>query len=346
VKKAVAALLLLIAVAGGGIAAYLYHTGEDTGNGRLTLYGNVDLREVQLAFRISERLTAMHAQEGARVEAGELLASVDDRRLHLAVERAGARVKAQAEVLAELEAGTRPQEIEKARAEVAAAGAQLVEARRIYARREDLVARQLASPEEVDNARAALETAQARQRVARESLALAIAGPRQQQIDAARANLEALRAELALARHDLGETRLVSPSAGVIRNRILEPGDMASPQVPVYTLALTDPVWVRAYIPETRLGQIAPGQAARVHSDSFPDKAYEGWVGYISPTAEFTPKSVHTPELRTDLVYQVRVYVCNDAYELRLGMPVTVHIEAGAANAVTGRCAPPGETGD
>ena len=112
----------------------------------------------------------------------------------------------------------------------------------------------------------------------------------------------------------------------MIQDRILEPGDMAFPETPVFTLALTNPVWVRAYISEPDLGKVAPGMKAYLTTDSFPDKKYEGWIGFISPTAEFTPKQVQTTELRTKLVYRLRIYACNPKNELRLGMPVTVMI--------------------
>jgi HlyD family secretion protein len=101
---------------------------------------------------------------------------------------------------------------------------------------------------------------------------------------------------------------------------------MAFPETPVYTLALTNPVWVRAYVSEPDLGKIKLGMSAEVSTDSYPGKVYKGWVGFISPTAEFTPKSVETTEERTKLVYQVRIYVCNSQNELRLGMPATVVI--------------------
>jgi HlyD family secretion protein len=101
---------------------------------------------------------------------------------------------------------------------------------------------------------------------------------------------------------------------------------MATPATPVYTLALLDPVWIRTYVPEPILGKVAPGMRAEVRTDSYPDKVYSGWVGFISPSAEFTPKTVQTPELRTRLVYQMRVYTCDPNNELRLGMPATVTI--------------------
>jgi len=102
---------------------------------------------------------------------------------------------------------------------------------------------------------------------------------------------------------------------------------MAFPATPVLTLALTDPLWVRAYVPESDLGKIRPGMAADIQTDSFPCKTYRGWIGYISPTAEFTPKTVETPALRTRLVYQVRIFACNSDNELRLGMPATVVLD-------------------
>ncbi len=124
------------------------------------------------------------------------------------------------------------------------------------------------------------------------------------------------RRPTALAQRQFDDTRLYAPSDGVVEDRILEPGDMASPATPVLTIALPSPLWVRAYAPESELGRIRLGMKARVSADSYPDRAYDGWIGYISPTAEFTPKTVETPELRTALVYQLRVYVCDARGEL------------------------------
>jgi HlyD family secretion protein len=111
----------------------------------------------------------------------------------------------------------------------------------------------------------------------------------------------------------------------VVRSRLMEPGDMATPQRPVFALALTDPKWVRVYVNEADLGKVRPGLAARVVTDSQPDRPIDGKVGYISSVAEFTPKSVQTEELRTSLVYEVRVLVADTGNVLRLGQPATVH---------------------
>ena len=292
----------------------------------LVLYGNVDIRDVQLAFNQSGRITRLLVKEGVRVGPGQLLAELDTRRLKAAVARAEAQVAAQKQALARLVDGTRPEEIRKARADVDLAKAELDNARRTSARRQSLAAQRAGSQQESEDAQAAAATDDARLAAAQATLDLAIAGPRREDIDEARATLEALEAQLASARVELADASLYAPSAGVIQERLLEPGDMASPQKPVFTIALTDPVWVRAYVAEPDLGKLSLGMTAEVETDSFPGKRYEAWVGFISPTAEFTPKSVEVRELRTRLVYQARVFVKNPADELRLGMPATVRI--------------------
>lgn len=292
----------------------------------LVLYGNVDIREVDLAFDASGRVRRMLANEGDRVEKGDLLAVLDKERLQENVDRAEAQLAKEKATLEKFETGTRPEEIRRARAQVKAASAEAENAERTYRRLRELAAKGVVARQQVDDAEAAWLTAKAQQNAAEETLKLALAGPRQEEIREARANLDAARAQLALRKTELADASLCAPARGIIRNRVMEPGDMASPQVPAYTLALTDPVWVRAYLPEPDLGRVRPGMKAFVSTDTYPGKSYTGWIGYISPTAEFTPKSVETPELRTQLVYQIRVHVRNPQGELRLGMPATVHI--------------------
>lgn len=322
-------VILAIALAAGGavVGAWLWWSKRQReAPARLVLYGNVDIREVELAFNASERIAVMLAEEGDVVTAGQLLATLELDRFREAVARAEARADAQRQIVARLEAGTRPEEIRKAQADVEAAEAEVELARRNYDHVLELSERSAANQIEVDDARTAHDVAQARFKAGRETLALAVAGPRVEEIAEAKATLRALEAELELARRDLAQASLYAPAGGVVRTRVLEPGDMASPVKPAYTIAQVDPLWVRAYVSERELGLISPGMPATVTTDSYPGKHYEAWVGFISPTAEFTPKSVETTEVRATLVYQVRVFVRNPQDELRLGMPATVII--------------------
>ncbi len=317
--------LVVLAAAGGG-AWWWAHGKRANASRALVLHGNVDIRQVDLAFNASGRIDRMLVQEGDRVKKGELLAELDLVQLRNAVDQAQAQVAAQQQVVARLKAGSRPEEIRQARANAEAARVDAKNAESTYRRLRDLAARRFVAEQQADDARAAAEAAQARLKAADEAQRLVVLGPRKEDIAAAEATLAANEAALAIAQRNLAEGSLHAPENGVIENRVLEPGDMASPQKTVLTLALTEPLWVRAYVPEPDLGRIRLGDSAAITTDSYPGKRYRGWVGFISPTAEFTPKSVETPELRTALVYQVRVFACSPEGELRLGMPATVAI--------------------
>ncbi len=322
-KKWGIALVAAIFLGGAGLLHRLLQTEVSRD---ITLYGNVDVRQIQAAFQDSGRILHVLVQEGDQVHQGQLLAELDPSRFQDAVAKAQGDVGAQEQVLARLLAGSRPEEILEARAEVAAARAALDNAESTAQRQKSLARKQFTPTQSVDNAEAVLKTARANLDRAQQALILAVQGPRKEDIATARHTLEAGKATLALAQKELADTHLTAQEAGVVQDRILEPGDMASSQTPVLTLALDNPVWVRAYLPEKLMGLVHAGMKSWIENDSFPGQRFEGWIGFISPTAEFTPKSVETTELRTELMYRVRVYVCNADHRLRLGMPSTVVI--------------------
>jgi HlyD family secretion protein len=322
----IVALVVLIGIA-AGLAWWLNR--RENGARELTLYGNVDLRQVQLSFNNSERIAAVLVQEGDRVRQGQLVARLDTRRLEPQVAQAEAQVAAQQQVVQRLRSGSRPEEIAQARANVESAKADTVNARQQYERMKsaaEMSAGRAVRQQDVDSAKAALEVAEAKLVVNQRALELAVIGPRKEDIAEAEAQLRANEAQLALLRQQLADAQLLAPVDAVVRTRILEPGEMASPQKPVFTLAITNPKWVRAYVSEPDFGKLHEGMAAAIAVDSFPGRRFEGWVGFISPVAEFTPKAVQTEELRTSLVYEVRVFVQDPADELRLGMPATVYL--------------------
>jgi HlyD family secretion protein len=331
-------ILLILAVLGGG--AWAFHAfdletrlglvaEEEPG---LRLYGNVDIREVALGFRVSGRLDAMRFEEGDRVTAGDQLASLDQRPYRDELRMTEAEIARETANLEKLEAGTRPEEIAQAEALVAERRAAVVNARRQFERQERLVETEVASRQAFDDARALLDEAEARLVSAEKALDLAREGFRSEDQAAGRAGLAAARAGRARAETALADTRLEAPAGGVILARVREPGAIVAAGETVYTLSLERPLWVRAYVPEPALGRIHPGQEVEVLSDSRPERPYRGQIGFISPVAEFTPKSVETPELRTALVYRFRVVVEGEADGLRQGMPVTVRIPEPAAS--------------
>ncbi|AOB29801.1 hypothetical protein AKI39_02520 [Bordetella sp. H567] len=328
-------LVILAVVAVAAIAAVSWMLNRTPADpDRLTLYGNVDIRQISLAFDGSDRIAEMRVEEGDRVRAGQVLARLDTRTLTLELAQARAEIGVREQALLRLRNGTRPEEVQQAQAQVAAAQADADLAARQWKRLQGVAgdtSGRGVSREDMDSAAARLRVAQAQLDSQKQNLRLARLGPRQEDIAQADASLQAARAQAALLEHRLALSELKAPRDAVVRARLLEPGDMASPQRPAYTLAIYDPKWIRAYVNETDLGRIKLGMPAQVATDSYPGQPIAGKVGYISSVAEFTPKNVQTETLRTSLVYEVRVLVDDPDDRLRLGMPATVTIAGQAA---------------
>lgn len=322
------ALLFLLLI--GGIAAgvwYYEFRQPPVDPTRLVLEGNIDVRQVILSFKVDGRVESLAVDEGDTVTDGQVLATLDKRYFDDELRLARAKRDTQKATLTRLEHGSRPEEIAQAAAAVAEQKAAVENARLLYNREKTLVDRGAVSRTEFDNAKAALDESEARQKSAQEKLRLAELGPRQEDIDAARAQLAGEEANVSQAERRLADAELLGPSSGTILTRAQERGAIVSPGEPIFTLTLSSPVWVRTYVNERDLGRIRPNMIADVATDSRPDKPYRGHIGFISPTAEFTPKTVETRELRTDLVYRLRVLVDNDDGLLRQGMPVTVALD-------------------
>lgn len=327
-NKKVIAIAAVAAVA--IIAVALWFFNRDRTSDVIVLHGNVDLRQVDLPFNDSERIAEVLVEEGANVHAGQVLARLETGRLLPRVRQAEAQVAAQAEALRKLRNGARAEEIAQARASVAAADAEAVNARSQLERLQsisDASEGRAISAQDLEAATTQAQMSEAQAKNRREALALVLAGPRKEDIDQAQAQLDAAQAALGLLQQQLKDAELIAPTDGVVRNRLMEPGELATPQRPVFSIAIANPKWIRAYVSERDLGRIRPDMGARITIDSAPDQSIDGRIGFISSTAEFTPKTVQTEELRTSLVYEVRIFVQDPDDRLRLGMPATVSID-------------------
>ncbi|ENX45401.1 hypothetical protein F886_02182 [Acinetobacter sp. NIPH 542] len=327
-KKLIAVVLVVIAVVIIGFGVWKYNNKNQKDN-VLTLYGNVDIRQVSLAFEQSGRIEKLLVQEGDKVKAGQVLAALNTNALHIQAKQAQAQLKAQQEAIVKQDVGARPEEITQAKAQLASAQAELDKTNKNLQRLQILVSStdgRAISQQELDYAKSNKDSAEAAVRERQANLELIIKGARQEDREATKAQYEVTKANLDLINYNLTQAELKSPVNAVVRARLQEVGDMTTAQKAVYTLALTDPKWIRVYVNEQDLSSIKMGGTAQVIRDSDSNQPINGKIGYISSVAEFTPKTVQTEEIRTTLVYEVRVYVNDPSDELNMGQPVSVKV--------------------
>lgn len=315
-----AIVLLVAAIATNGFGL----VGRGQG-GELTLYGNVDIREVDMAFRVGGRIAAIDVEEGDKVEPGQLLALIDPAPLDSRITEADAMIAQARAQLSQLQNGSRVEDIGQARARVDAAQSALRKAQQDYERREGLVEPGAISREAWQATVSQRDQAQAQLAEARQALARLSTGARSEEIEAAQAQLRGAMAARSSLIVDRDDTALRAATQATVVTRAQEPGAIVQPGQTVLTLSIDRPLRIRAYVAEGSLSRIAPGMKVEVTADGNP-RTYTGTIGHISPRAEFTPKTVQTEDLRTDLVYRLRITVDDADDALRQGQPVTVKV--------------------
>jgi HlyD family secretion protein len=326
-KRVIPIVILLAAAIAGGVYFYPKLIKKPAPVTELTLSGNIEAHESLVSFKVPGRIVELPVEEGQQVEQGALLARIEDADSRQKVRIDEATVRVRESSLALTLAGTREQEVKAAHQSVLDAQADLDEKRLDNDRAQQLFGKDEISAQDRDLAATALKRAEAIFKAAQQRYNEAIEGSRKEDIEIARANLNQANASLGLSRVNLGYAVLRAPSSGVITVRQAELGEVVEPGSPVVTLADLDHLWLRAYIAETDLGSIHWGQDATVTTDTYPGKHYHGRISFISPDAEFTPKSVQTNQERVTLVYRIKIDLDNPNHELKPGMPADAHIE-------------------
>ena len=318
---AIAALLVL-----GGAGWFVYHQFVGTRPEKLILHGNVDIRQVNLGFRVSGRLQEMKFEEGDVVQAGDVIAVLDDGPYQDQLHLAEAQVAQAQANYTKMVNGFRKEEIDQARAQLAQSKANYENALRTFDREDKLRQTNVISQSDYDAATSSRDSLKAMVQAAQANLDLELAGNRKEDIDNAKAQLDNSHANLDNAKRNLSDCQLRASVDGAVITRAVEPGTIVATSTIVYSICETAPVWIRTYIDERHLGRIYPGMKALIYNDTYPNHPYSAQVGFISPVAEFTPKNVETRELRTDLVYRLRVILEKPDRYVRQGMPVTVQL--------------------
>jgi HlyD family secretion protein len=386
-KKRIIILVLVVIL---GVAAfYLVRRWNGAETGTLSFSGNMELTEMRVSFKTAGKLVELKVREGDPVKKGDVIARLDSAQLHSQQDAQQAAVAAAQSQLAqlltsiefqrqtvdgsiaasqadlaqaqarlrELEAGSRPQEIQEARSAVDAAGTESSRAANDWTRAQTLYKSEDISTAQYDQFRTQSQRSAAALKQAEQRLALVVEGPRKETIEAARAaaerakaalslaqasrlelkrreqetaarqaEIERTRAQLAVVDSQLGDTEIVSPIDGVVLVKSAEPGEVLAAGATVVTLGDIEHPWLRGYVSESELGRVKLDQQVRVTTDSYPGKEYIGRVSFISSEAEFTPKQIQTSEERVKLVYRIKVDLPNPQRELKLNMPADARI--------------------
>jgi HlyD family secretion protein len=325
-----AAIIVVLAALLAAAAIFLVVRTHTRGDGSVVrVSGNIEITSAEVSFKVPGRVAERTVTEGDSVQAGQLVARLDSADLAQQVAARRAELALATAALAELEAGSRPEEIAQGRAALDRARADATRAQLEFTRVEAMLAQKLVSQQAFDVADAANKSAQAAARQAAAQLRLLEKGPRREDKDQGRARVEQARQALALAETQLGYATVTSPLTGMVMSKNTEPGEFVSPGTPVVTVGDIAHPWLRAYISESDLGRVKLGQSVKVTTDSYPGRTYEGRITFIASQAEFTPKNVQTEKERVKLVYRIKVELPNPKMELKPGMPADAEIALG-----------------
>jgi HlyD family secretion protein len=325
-KRKIIIIGIVVALAASA-ALVVNYIGSDDEDGVIRLSGNVEVTKVDTGFKLSGRVVELLTDEGQRVVKGQKIAIMDSAELQGMVAQNRAAVSEAAVRLAELKAGSRPQEIRYAAANLKAAEADYEKASKDFARAGRLFKKEAMSAQQYDAAKSAYEARAGQVRAAREQLSLTREGPRREVIKAAEERLQQAKASLRVIEERFSDTDLVSSVSGVVLKKNVERGEVVQAGTPVFTIGEVDAPWIKVYVKEDRMTLVKLGQRASVSVDSPKGKKfYEGVVSYISDQAEFTPKTIQTQEERVKLVFGVKVRVKNENQDLKPGMPADVKI--------------------
>jgi HlyD family secretion protein len=314
-------LIVVIAVIVVCLLYYFFTRDITKGSDFIRVSGNIETTEVDVGFKISGRIVSRFFEEGDWVDRGKVLAKLDDEDLRNRIEVARATLKSAQARLSKLLAGSRPEEIKAAEANLNQAKSDMENKEGHYERMKPLFERGVIPRETLDNAEAGFKIAKASYQSATENYVLVKEGPRKEDIEDARAQADQARASLKLNETQISYTTLYCPISGVVLVKSGEIGEVVNPGTSIVTLADIENVWLKAYIPETDLSKVKWGQEVLVNTDLQPKKEYRGRISFISSQAEFTPKQIQTEKERVTLVYRIKVDIPNPDHELKPGMP-------------------------
>ena len=321
-----------------GVSVLVYYAQQRSKNGEMYYSGTIESTDSNLAFQAAGHVNVRYVEEGQAVKKGQVLAELDSAEFQARLDQAKASLdkaikdKEQLHELLDIYMKTLPDDVKRAEADVSIARNTMIDARKNNERYEELFKRGVTAEKDRDTIKLGFENARSKLNESEAALEQAKSNLRKidttkKDIESAQAQVELAKANLDQARIQFGYTKLTAPYAGIIISKNVEPGEVVSPGREVLTLSDLSRVDLKIFVDETDIAKIKPGGKVEVKVDTFKDKVFTGWVSYVSPDAEFTPKIIQTKKERVKLVYLVKVSVPNPDYELKTGMPADAYLK-------------------
>jgi len=325
-------IIILFGILFVTVGTLVYIGQKNNQNKELYYSGTIDTTQANLSFQVAGRVACVHVQEGQTVTQNQIVAELDRKEFESRYAQAKANLeralksKQQMETMLEVSRKTLPSEVARAQAIVQSARDTLKDAEKNYRRFEELFSKGVVSEKERDTLKLQYDVARSRLAESESQLKLAEGNLTRinvirQDIEVAKAQIDAAGAALNQAAIQLDYTQLKSPTNGIVTSRNIEPGETVTPGREVMTISDLSRVDLKIFVDETEIGRVSPGQEAEVKVDTFPHKTYTGYVSFVSPEGEFTPKLIQTKKERVKLVYLVKVSIVNPRLELKAGMP-------------------------
>ena len=329
-KKRIIITIFIILFVSVGLLVYFGQRNNQ--QKELSYSGTIETTQAKLSFQVPGRIALVNIQEGQAVTNNQIIAELDRAEFVSRSDQGKAnldraqKAKQQLETVLDISKRTLPAEVARAKANVAGVQDTLKDAEKNYKRFEELFGKGVVTEKERDSVKLVYEVAKSK--LTESESVLKLAQGNLARIDAAKQDIEtsiaqinASKAALNQASIQLGYTQLKSPMDGIVTSRNIEPGETVNAGREVITISDLSRVDLKIFVDETEIGKVKPNQKVEVRVDTFPGKSYIGYVSFISPEGEFTPKIIQTKKERVKLVYLVKVSIVNPNFELKAGMP-------------------------
>lgn len=305
------------------IPAFLLIMGCGNNNGKNTIIssGTIESTNVTVSSKSQGQIKRLLVDEGTPVKTGDLLVEIDHDLLDIQLRQAEANIEQSNAQLRLLIAGSRKEDIKQSEDQLSQSKINLNQAKLDLDRNKALYESNTITKKQLEDAQTKYDLTSSQFNAASENLQKIKRISRPEEIEQARATVKRNIAASDLLKQNIQDCKVYSPVNGIVSKKYVEAGEIVNINSSLIKVSDLETVNLMIYVNETELGKVKLGQTADITTDTYKDKVYKGKIIFISPEAEFTPKTIQTQDERTKLVFGVKIEIPNSQFELKPGMP-------------------------